>query len=168
MKYLYQFGIIGAVSLAGELLRAVLPFPVPASVYGLVLMLAFLCTGIIKLSWIEETADYLLLIMPVLFIEPSVKLMTSFDLLKGSVLPFVATCLVSWAVVLIVTGRVMQAVIRGHKKQKQNKGNMKYCKGNMKYCKGNEKYSEGKEKRCEDNRKCGEGNKKQCEGKIHG
>lgn len=119
MKYLYQLGIIGAVSLAGELLRAVLPFPVPASVYGLVLMFVLLCTGVIKLSWIEETADYLLLIMPVLFIEPSVKLMTSFELLKGSVLPFVVTCMVSWAVVLIVTGRVTQAVIRRRRKRQE-------------------------------------------------
>lgn len=119
MKYLYQIGIIGAVSLAGELLKAVLPFPVPASVYGLVLMLVLLCTGVIKLSWIEETADYMLLIMPVLFIEPSVKLMTSFDLLEGRVLTFVLTCMVSWAVVMIVTGRVTQAVIRGHRKRQQ-------------------------------------------------
>lgn len=122
MKYLYQLGIIGAVSLAGELLKAVLPFPVPASVYGLVLMFVLLCTGLIKLSWIEETADYMLLIMPVLFIEPSVKLMTSFDLLEGSVLTFVLTCMVSWAVVMIVTGRVTQAVIRGHRKRQQKNG----------------------------------------------
>lgn len=125
MKYLYQFGIIAAVSLAGELLKAVLPLPVPASVYGLLLMFALLCTGVIKLAWIEETADYMLLIMPVLFIEPSVKLMTSFDLLSGKVLPFAATCLVSWAVMLIVTGRVTQAVIR-KRKEKEDAGDKRH------------------------------------------
>ena len=43
-----------------------LPLPVPASVYGLVLMLAALCTGILKLEQIKETAGFLIEIMPVI------------------------------------------------------------------------------------------------------
>ena len=35
-----------AVSFVGEILHAVLPLPIPASIYGLVLMLALLMTGI--------------------------------------------------------------------------------------------------------------------------
>ncbi|MBO5291943.1 MAG: CidA/LrgA family protein [Lachnospiraceae bacterium] len=117
MKYIFQLGIICSVSLAGELLHTLLPFPVPASVYGLVLMFLLLCTGLVKLSWIEETADYFLLIMPLLFIEPSVRLMTSVELIRGSVLSLLALCMVSWAVVIVVTGRVTQAVIRQRKKR---------------------------------------------------
>ncbi len=48
MKYLKQFGIILLISLMGEALRMLLPLPIPASVYGLVLMLIALMTGIIK------------------------------------------------------------------------------------------------------------------------
>ena len=40
MKYFKQFLIILSVSFLGEVLHALLPLPVPASIYGLVLMLA--------------------------------------------------------------------------------------------------------------------------------
>ena len=49
-----------------------LPLPVPASVYGLVLMLAALMTGIIKVGQVEETADFLIEIMPVMFVPAGV------------------------------------------------------------------------------------------------
>lgn len=41
------------------MLHAVLPLPVPASVYGLVLLLAALTTGIVKLEQVKETGTYL-------------------------------------------------------------------------------------------------------------
>ena len=49
MKYVKEFGIILIVSLVGELLNYFLPLPVPASIYGLVLMFLCLMLGIIKL-----------------------------------------------------------------------------------------------------------------------
>ena len=47
MKLLYEFGVIMAVTFLGEICHAVLPFPIPASIYGLLLMLFALCTKII-------------------------------------------------------------------------------------------------------------------------
>ena len=72
MKFLRQFGIILLLSALGEGLHALLPLPVPASVYGLVLMLAALMTGIIKVGQVEETADFLIEIMPVMFVPAGV------------------------------------------------------------------------------------------------
>ena len=48
MKYLRQFAIILFISLLGELLCILIPLPIPASVYGLVLMLVALTTGMLK------------------------------------------------------------------------------------------------------------------------
>ena len=45
MKFLKQFSIILFISFLGEILHTLIPLPVPASVYGLVLMLAALVTG---------------------------------------------------------------------------------------------------------------------------
>jgi len=56
MKYVKEFGIILIVSLVGELLNYFLPLPVPASIYGLVLMFLCLMLGIIKLSDVHDTA----------------------------------------------------------------------------------------------------------------
>ena len=54
MKYLRQFCIILLFSFLGEGLHIVLPLPVPASVYGLVLMLAALQTGILKTHQVKS------------------------------------------------------------------------------------------------------------------
>jgi len=50
MKYVKQSSIIFGITMAGELLYTLLPLPVPAGVYGLFLLLAGLCTWIIKLG----------------------------------------------------------------------------------------------------------------------
>ena len=63
------------VCLLGEVLRYVLPLPVPASVYGLVLMLVFLLTGLVKLDQVENAADFLIGIMSPMFIPAAVALM---------------------------------------------------------------------------------------------
>ena len=42
MRYLKQFTIILTISLLGEVLHYIIPLPVPASIYGLLLMLAAL------------------------------------------------------------------------------------------------------------------------------
>ena len=57
VKLLRQFLVIMAVSFVGEILHAVLPLPIPASIYGLVLMLALLMTGALKLDTVED-ADH--------------------------------------------------------------------------------------------------------------
>ena len=50
MKYVKQFLIISAICLIGELCRYILPFPIPSSIYGLILLLTGLLTGLIKLE----------------------------------------------------------------------------------------------------------------------
>ena len=47
MKYVRQFWIILLISAMGEALHVLIPLPVPASVYGLVIMLIALGTHII-------------------------------------------------------------------------------------------------------------------------
>ena len=49
MKYMKQFCIIMGISFLGELLKYFLPFPIPASIYGLVLMLAALMLSLIHI-----------------------------------------------------------------------------------------------------------------------
>ena len=47
MKYLSQFMIILGFTLIGETLHRLVPLPIPASVYGLVLLFLALCFRII-------------------------------------------------------------------------------------------------------------------------
>ena len=49
MKILRQFGLILAITFAGEVLKALLPLPIPASIYGMVIMLVGLVSGLLRL-----------------------------------------------------------------------------------------------------------------------
>ena len=118
MKYVKQFAMILLVSFAGELLNYLLPLPVPASIYGLVLMLALLMTGALKLDTVEDAGKFMIEIMPVMFIPAGVGLMESWGELKAVLVPVLVITLVSTIVVMIVSGRVTQAVIRLEKKHK--------------------------------------------------
>lgn len=111
MKYLSQFAIILAVSLLGEIIHMLLPLPVPASVYGLVLMFAALMTGVIKLRQVESAANLLIELMPLFFVPPGVSLITSWADISGLIAPFFITVIISTVVVMAVTGRVTQAIM---------------------------------------------------------
>jgi len=103
-----QLGIILAVSFAGEALAALLPLPVPGSVYGLCLMLVLLCTGVLKADSIRKTATFLIEMMPLLFVPGTVGLMESWGVLKPALVPFILAVTAVTAVVMAVTGLVVE------------------------------------------------------------
>lgn len=63
--------------IAGRNIKRVDSFPIPGSVYGLVILLICLMTGILKVSDIRETAAFLIEIMPVMFVPAAVGLLDS-------------------------------------------------------------------------------------------
>lgn len=117
MRYLKQLTIILFISFLGELLYYFIPLPVPASIYGLLLMLLALCTGIVKLSAVRETGKFLVEIMPVMFIPAAVGLLDSWGVIRPVWLPVVVITLVSTVLVMAVAGLVAQWVIRREKKE---------------------------------------------------
>lgn len=121
MKLLYQFGVILTITFLGEILHAVLPLPVPASIYGLLLMLLALCTGVVKLEQVKIAGDFLLDIMPPMFIPAGVGLMSAWVDLKPVLLPVAVITAVTTVFVMVVTGKVSQGVIRGMKRKEGRK-----------------------------------------------
>lgn len=117
MNYIFQLAIIFGISFIGELLNALLPLPVPASVYGLVILFLLLCTKIVKLEQVETVSEYLMAIMPLFFIEPTVGIINSYGLVKGNILALFIACFLSFVAVIAVTGLISQTIIRRkHKK----------------------------------------------------
>ncbi len=112
MDLLFQFTIILGVSCAGEALAALLPLPIPAGIYGLVLLLLGLCTRVIPLRRVKAAGDFLIAIMPVLFIPPAAALLNHTGALRALLVPLALVCIVSTAVVMAVTGCAAQAIIR--------------------------------------------------------
>lgn len=121
MKLLYQFGVILAVTFVGELLYALLPLPIPASIYGLIVMLICLGTKVVKLSQVKIAADFLIDIMPPMFIPAAVGLIVVWGDLKEILIPVVVITCLSTVIVMVCTGKVTQTSIR----RKQKTGEMK-------------------------------------------
>ena len=73
-------------------------------------MLLALCTGIIKLNQVRETAGFLIEIMPVMFIPAAVGLLEAWSFLKPVWLPVLIITLLSTVIVMAVTGQVTQRI----------------------------------------------------------
>ncbi|MEA4921461.1 MAG: CidA/LrgA family protein [Clostridiaceae bacterium] len=108
MKYIKQLSIIILISFLGELLKELLPFPIPASIYGLVIMLGLLISGLLPLHKVEATADFLVSIMPVMFIPAAVGLLDAWGSLKPVLFPVSVITVITTVVVMAVTGRLTQ------------------------------------------------------------
>ena len=117
MKFIKQFSIILIISLIGEALHYFIPLPVPASIYGLLIMLAGLCTKLIPLDSVREASFFLIDIMPLMFIPAAVGLLDSWGLLRPILVPFLVITLVSTVVVMVVTGKITQFFIRSDKEK---------------------------------------------------
>lgn len=110
MKFLRQFMIILLLSFLGEVLKMFIPLPIPASVYGLVLMLLCLVTGILKTSQVKEVAFFLIEIMPVMFIPAAAGLIDSWKVLQPLLLPILVITVVITIFVMVVTGKIAQMI----------------------------------------------------------
>jgi len=112
MKYLSQFLIILGFTLAGEALQRLLPLPIPASVWGLVLLFAALCTGLVKLEQVKAVGGFLTSILPILFVAPTVGIVEYWDLLSSKLLGLALILLATTVLTFGITGRVAQALIK--------------------------------------------------------
>lgn len=110
MKFLRQFMIILLLSFLGEVLKMFIPLPIQASVYGLVLMLVCLMTGVLKTSQVKDAAFFLIEIMPVMFIPAAAGLIDSWGVLRPLIVPIMIITVVITVFVMAVTGRVAQMI----------------------------------------------------------
>lgn len=120
MKYLSQFLRITAFTLAGELLQRIIPLPVPASVYGLVLLFAALCTGVVRLEQVKDAGGFLVSILPILFVSPAVGILENWGLIRTSVIPMFLLILLSTITTFGIAGRVTQSMGKMEKKNHED------------------------------------------------
>ena len=89
-----------------------IPLPIPASIYGMVILFVGLMTGHIKLSSVKEVGKFLIEIMPVMFIPAGVGLMVSWNVLKPLLIPVGIITFVSFVAVAVATGKTAQWMIK--------------------------------------------------------
>lgn len=116
MKYLTQFLRILAFTLVGELLQRFIPLPVPASVYGLVLLFAALCTCVVKLEQVKDAAGFLISILPILFVPTAVGILENWAMIRSDVIPIFLLALLSTVVTFGIAGRITQSLRKKEEK----------------------------------------------------
>ena len=112
MKYIFQFLVIMVFAFIGEVLHHFIPLPVPASIYGIVLLFLALELRIVKVSDVKETSSFLIAVMPLMFLPPAVGVIESLDIIRGNWFPYAVVTLVSTVVVMGISGRITQHIIR--------------------------------------------------------
>lgn len=117
MKYLNQFLIIMGFTLAGEALQRLIPLPIPASVYGLVLLFAALYFKLVKLEQVKEAGGFLTSILPILFVSPVVGILENWALIKDSLLPMFLLVVATTVTTFGISGRVTQHFMKKEDKK---------------------------------------------------
>ena len=111
MKYIGQIGLLMLVTFLGELFNKVLPWPVPGSIYGFILMLLSLQLKIIRLEMIKDVADFLLDIMPVMFIPAAVGLLVIWEDVSQYMGQILLICITTTLIVMVTTGKVTDLIL---------------------------------------------------------
>lgn len=111
LKYLHQGCLIFGFTFLGELLHFLIPLPIPASIYGMVLLFAALQFKFISVSAVKEMGGFLTSVIAVLFVPPIVALMDYWDLLRENILPIVIVLFSSSLLTFVISGRLTQYII---------------------------------------------------------
>lgn len=106
MKYLSQFLIILGFTFLGEALQRIVPLPIPASVYGLALLFAALCFGLVKVEQVKETGGFLSSLLPLLFVAPTVGIVEHWTLIEAQILPIGLLLLGSTVLTFGIAGKI--------------------------------------------------------------
>lgn len=98
-----------------------LPLPVPASVYGLVLLLA-LNFRLIRLEDVKEVGVFLTGIFPLLFVPAAVGVMELWAEMGEMLLPIIIAIIPVTVLVMVTAGKTTQA-LTSRKKNKETAAN---------------------------------------------
>lgn len=123
MKYLKQLSILFAFTFISEILNRIIPLPIPASIYGLVFLFLCLEFKIIKIDQIKDTADFLLAILPIMFVPSSVGFIKALPLMKKYGIQFLIIGVSTTFLVMIVSGLITQLILRIKKRFNKKSGN---------------------------------------------
>ena len=112
MKYLSQLCTLLGFTFLGDALHRILPLPIPGAVYGLILLFLALCFGVVKLEQVKDVAQFLISIMPILFVSPAVGIVEHWGLISNNLLELFLILIGTTAVTFGISGRLVQRLMK--------------------------------------------------------
>ena len=113
MKYLRQFCIIILYSFFGDVLHALLPIPIPASIYGMAMILLAFATNRLQVDSVKATGDFLISVLPLLFVAPTVGLLSCWDLIRGKLWKILLLVVITTIITFGVSGLLTKLLRKG-------------------------------------------------------
>lgn len=109
---IYQSVVIGVILLISKLIEAYLPFTMPSSVIGLVLLFLALNFKVVKLAQVEKVGSSLVDNIGLFFVPAGISVINSFELLKANFLLDILLIFISTILLLVGTGWVTQLLLK--------------------------------------------------------
>lgn len=120
MKYLHQALLIFLFTALGELLHSLIPLPIPASIYGMILLFAALALKIVRVEAVADVGNFLTSLLPLLFVVPMVSLTEYWQLIQQDIWVILAIILVSTVLVFATSGWVTRWLVSRKKGENEN------------------------------------------------
>ena len=121
MAVLKQLCLVFVICLVSEGISEVIPFTLPASVIGIILLLLLLAIKAVKPEKLKDISSFMLDNMALFFIPVVSSMIQYKDVLFDNFWAIILICLLTTPVVFFVTGHVVQLTVklmrRGKKKQ---------------------------------------------------
>lgn len=108
------FAILMTYWLAGEVLIRLISLPFPGQVAGMILLLASLLCGLVKVESVQKTADFLLSHMMLFFAPIIAGIVVYYPIIAEQWLPAGAALLPGTLAVLAATGWIVHGLDRRH------------------------------------------------------
>lgn len=103
-----QIGLLYGLNIVGNLIVTTLSIPIPGSILGLLILLVGLYLKIIPVTFIQDGAGFILVILPLFFIPSTVGIIQYPELLSPKGFTLILMVMVSTFITMIVVGRVSE------------------------------------------------------------
>jgi holin-like protein len=117
-KVIFQIGILIGLFYIGSFLKDFLHIPLPGSITGLLLLLILLFLKIVPVHWIQDGANTLITLLPLLLVPVTVSVMKVPSLFSGKGLILFGIIMVSTILTMISVGWTSQLLERNAEKRK--------------------------------------------------
>lgn len=111
-RIVLQIAILILFSLGMNFLAQALHLPIPGSILGIVILFTLLKTGVIKLAWIEQGANWLLAELLLFFIPAAVGVMKYIPLLEHDGVRILTVVILSTLTVMVSSGLIASRIAK--------------------------------------------------------
>ncbi|AOA01988.1 antiholin-like murein hydrolase modulator LrgA [Carnobacterium maltaromaticum] len=115
--FLQQAFVFAFIMLLANLIVGILPFPMPASVMGLILLFIALCLKIVKLEQVESLGNSLTGLISFLFVPSGISVMNSLGIMGQYGVRIVLIIIIATIILLAITGWTATALLNLKKNQ---------------------------------------------------